>query len=242
MNDADESPRTAAAEIHHSHRDVNGGALRASVFGAMDGLVSNAALITGVSGGGAPARAIVLTGLAGLAAGALSMAAGEYTSVAAQTELTKAEIETEREELTSRPHAELAELSALYIERGLDPDLAERVARALSADPRQALEIHAREELGVDPYDLPSPYVAAGSSFVAFSIGAFLPVLPYLLGAHNLLPAVLVTAVGLFLAGALVSRVTTRTWWYSGLRQLLLGGTAATVTYAFGALIGSGVG
>lgn len=228
--------------IEHEHRDVTGGWVRPAVFGAMDGLVSNFALISGVAGGGARPGTIVLAGLAGLAAGAFSMAAGEYTSVAAQAELAQAEIEVERRELARHPHVEEAELAARYARRGLDVDLAREVARQLSRDPERALEVHAREELGIDPHDLPSPRLAAGSSFLAFAVGAFLPVLPYLLGAREIWPALVVALVGLFGAGALVSRVTARTWWFSGLRQLLLGTGAAAVTYLVGRLVGGALG
>ncbi|MGW6913144.1 VIT1/CCC1 transporter family protein [Kitasatospora sp. NPDC054939] len=224
------------------HRDVNGGWLRPAVFGAMDGLVSNFALMTGVVGGAASGGTVVLTGLAGLAAGACSMAAGEYTSVASQRELVQAEIEAERLELHRNPRGELAELAQLYVDRGVEPALAREVARQLSGDPERTLAVHAREELGVDPADLPSPLVAAASSFGCFAAGALLPLLPYLLGADSLLPALLVALAGLFACGALVARVTARSWWYSGLRQLLLGGAAAGVTYLLGALIGGTVG
>jgi VIT1/CCC1 family predicted Fe2+/Mn2+ transporter len=226
------------AEINHEHRDVTGGWLRPAVFGAMDGLVSNFALIAGVAGGRVQHQVIVLTGLAGLAAGAFSMAAGEYISVASQAELAQAEIEVERQELQRSPEAEQLELAQLYQARGLDAELAEEVARQLSRDPEGALGVHAREELGVNPGDLPSPLLAAGSSFLSFAVGAFLPVLPYLLGAADLWPAALVAAVGLFSAGALVSRVTARTFWYGGLRQLILGGAAAVLTFGVGSLIG----
>ncbi|OKI30201.1 hypothetical protein A6A07_22090 [Streptomyces sp. CB03911] len=228
------------AEGHH--RDVNGGWLRPAVFGAMDGLVSNFALMTGVVGGAVSSGTVVLTGLAGLAAGACSMAAGEYTSVASQRELVQAEIEAERLELRRNPHGELAELAELYAARGVDPDLALEVARQLSADPDRTLEIHAREELGIDPNDLPSPVVAAASSFVCFAFGALLPLLPYLLGATSLLPALLLSLAGLFGCGAVVARVTARSWWFSGTRQLVLGGAAAGVTFLLGRLIGGVVG
>ncbi|WP_345709646.1 VIT1/CCC1 transporter family protein [Kitasatospora paranensis] len=224
------------------HRDVNGGWLRPAVFGAMDGLVSNLALMTGVVGGDVGHSAIVLTGLAGLAAGACSMAAGEYTSVASQRELVEAELEAERLELSRNPQGELAELAQLYVAKGVDPDLAQEVARQLSRDPEQTLAVHAREELGVDPDDLPSPIVAAASSFGCFAIGALLPLLPYLLGATALWPALLLAAAGLFLCGAVVARVTARSWWFSGVRQLLLGGAAAGVTFLLGRLIGGQVG
>ncbi|MFJ4919196.1 VIT1/CCC1 transporter family protein [Streptomyces sp. NPDC088725] len=224
---------------NHTHRDVNGGWLRPAVFGAMDGLVSNLALMTGVAGGAVSQHTIVITGLAGLAAGAFSMAAGEYTSVASQRELVEAELDVERAELRKHPADEMEELAALYVSRGVEPALAREVAMQLSRDPEQALEIHAREELGIDPDDLPSPTVAAGSSFVSFALGALLPVLPYLLGATTLWPALMLALAGLFACGALVARVTARSWWYSGLRQLVLGGVAAALTYGLGALFGA---
>ncbi|MDQ0953200.1 VIT1/CCC1 family predicted Fe2+/Mn2+ transporter [Streptomyces phaeochromogenes] len=227
---------------NHTHRDVSGGWLRPAVFGAMDGLVSNLALMTGVAGGAVSHRTIVITGLAGLAAGAFSMAAGEYTSVASQRELVEAELDVERRELRKHPKDEERELAELYQARGVEPGLAREVARQLSTDPEQALEIHAREELGVDPGDLPSPTVAAVSSFGSFALGALLPVLPYLLGATALWPALLLAFLGLFACGAIVARVTAKSWWYSGLRQLALGGAAAGVTYALGTLFGTAVG
>jgi VIT1/CCC1 family predicted Fe2+/Mn2+ transporter len=208
----------------------------------MDGLVSNLALMTGVAGGSVSQHTVVLAGLAGLAAGAFSMAAGEYTSVASQRELVEAELDVERQELRRHPQDEEDELAALYVARGVEPGLARQVARQLSKDPEQALEIHAREELGVDPGDLPSPLVAAVSSFGSFALGALLPVLPYLLGASALWPAVLLALIGLFACGAVVAKVTARTWWYSGSRQLVLGGAAAGVTYALGGLFGTAVG
>ncbi len=225
------------AERHHSHRDVSGGWLRPAVFGAMDGLVSNLALIAGVTGGGAAPAGVVLAGLAGLAAGAFSMAAGEYTSVASQSELGRAEIETERREIAAHPVEEQEELAQLYITRGVDPVLARRVAAQLSRDPAQALAVHVREELGLDPEDLPSPLKAATSSLLCFAAGAILPVVPYLFGATVLFPALVVSLIGLFACGALVSRVTNRSWWFSGLRQLILGAAAAGLTYLIGSLV-----
>ncbi len=237
-----ESIAATAEAYAHTHRDVNGGWLRPAVFGAMDGLVSNFALMAGVVGGNVGHQAIVLTGLAGLAAGAFSMAAGEYTSVASQRELVQAELEIERLELRRNPNEELAELAQLYVERGVEPKLAFEVAQQLTADPEKALEVHAREELGIDPDDLPSPLVAAASSFAAFSVGALLPLLPYLLGATSLLPALGLAMAGLFGCGAVVSKVTARSWWFSGLRQLALGTAAAGITFALGHLIGAHVG
>ncbi|GAA2741677.1 VIT1/CCC1 transporter family protein [Kitasatospora cinereorecta] len=238
--ETDNHPPRIPAEGHH--RDVNGGWLRPAVFGAMDGLVSNFALMTGVVGGAVSSSTVILTGLAGLAAGACSMAAGEYTSVASQRELVEAEIEAERIELRRNPHGELAELAQLYIAKGVEPKLAHQVAKQLSSSPEATLAVHAREELGVDPDDLPSPVVAAVSSFGCFAVGALLPLLPYLLGATALWPALIVSMLGLFLFGAVVARVTARSWWFSGLRQLVLGGVAAGVTYLLGWLIGGAVG
>lgn len=227
-----------AAEQHHGHRDVTGGWLRPTVFGAMDGLVSNFALIAGVVGATGAGRGAVLAGFAGLVAGACSMAAGEYTSVKSQTELMRAEIAVERRELARDPDGERAELAALYRARGLDHDLAQRVAAGLSADPEQALRVHVREELGVDPDDLPSPYLAAASSFGAFSLGALVPLVPFLFGASGLVVAVVVSVLGLFGLGAAVARMTARPWWLGGLRQLALGVGAATVTFGIGHVLG----
>ena len=232
-------PVRAIPEEHH--RDVTGGWLRPAVFGVMDGLVSNTALIAGVAGGGAPPRTVALAGLAGLVAGAFSMATGEYVSVASQAELTRAEIAVEKAELARVPAEEQAELAATYVKRGVDPVTAAEVARQLTADPEQAWRVHVREELGVDPDDLPSPWVAAGSSFVAFVVGALVPLLPYVLGVTALLVPVLLALLALFAAGALVSRFTDRSALYSGGRQLLLGGAAAAVTYGIGSAVGTGV-
>ncbi len=228
-------------EIHHTHRDVTGGWLRPAVFGVTDGLVSNFALIAGVVGGGVAPRAVALTGLAGLVAGAFSMATGEYVSVKSQAELTEAEIAVEKAELRRAPVAEEAELAAMYRARGLDAPLAAEVARQLSANPEQAWRVHAREELGIDPDDLPSPWTAAGSSFAAFSVGAFVPLLPYLLGATTLVWAMIFAGLALFLAGALVARLASRNLLYGGGRQLLLGSLSAAVTFGIGAAIGTGV-
>jgi VIT1/CCC1 family predicted Fe2+/Mn2+ transporter len=231
------NPERTLPDPHH--RDVTGGWLRPAVFGISDGLVSNAALILGVAGASVSTHTIILTGLAGLASGAFSMAAGEWVSVQSQTELTQAEIELEKAELRRVPKAEQAELAHIYVQRGLDPELAAEVARQLHRDPEVTWRIHAREELGVDPDDLPSPWVASGSSFVAFALGAFLPLLPYLLGASEWFPAALVAAGGLFATGVAVSRFTTRAWWYSGLRQLAIGAAAAVVTFGIGSAFGA---
>jgi len=230
----------AVPSVGHEHPDVTGGWLRPAVFGAMDGLVSNAALIAGVAGGTATnAKAVVLAGFAGLAAGAFSMAAGEYTSVASQSEAAEREIERERREIIRNPDGETQELAAMYVDKGVDQHLAEQVARQVHRDVENAVNVHAREELGVNPGDLASPMVAAVSSFLAFAVGAILPVLPFLVGASSLLPTLVVTLVALFGCGAVVTQVTNRSWVYGGMRQMLLGGAAAGLTYAVGALVGA---
>jgi vacuolar iron transporter family protein len=228
-------------EVQHEHADVTGGWLRPAVFGASDGLVSNFALIAGVAAGSSGSETVVLAGVAGLAAGAFSMAAGEYVSVRSQAEHAEAEIEIERRELERRPLAEQRELAAMYVEKGLDPDLAKAVAAQLSRDPAVALDVHVREELGVDIGSLPRAGLAAVSSFLAFAAGALVPLLPYLVGADGLGPAVVVTLVGLFACGAVVTKVTPRPWWYGGLRQAAIGAVAAAVTYGVGSLVGTGL-
>jgi VIT1/CCC1 family predicted Fe2+/Mn2+ transporter len=231
---------TANVDPGHHHSDVSGGWLRAAVFGAMDGLVTNISLIAGVGGGGVSPHAIILTGTAGLVAGAVSMGIGEYTSVRTQGEQVAAELAKERRELEQNPEMETEELAQMWITRGLPEHLAREVAAVVHTNPSEALRVHAREELGIDPEEQPSPWTAAVSSFLCFSVGAFIPLLPYLLGATVLWPALVAGGAGLFLAGAVSSSVTRRSWWSSGLRQLLLGAAAAAVTYGIGALIGSG--
>jgi vacuolar iron transporter family protein len=231
-----------SVEIHHQHRDVSGGWLRPTVFGMMDGLVSNFALIAGVAGASASQHSVTLAGLAGLVGGAFSMATGEYVSVQSQNESALAEVAVERRELKHNFAAELAELTQMYVARGVEPRLAEQVASQLSRDPEQALEIHAREELGVDPTALPSPWTAAGSSLVSFAVGALIPLLPYLLGATSVLISALVSLVALFGTGALTSRFTARGWLFAGVRQLVLGALAAAVTFGIGSLVGASVG
>jgi VIT1/CCC1 family predicted Fe2+/Mn2+ transporter len=225
----------------HTHRDVSGGWLRAGTFGAMDGVVTNLSLIAGFAGSHVASKTIVLAGMAGLVAGAFSMATGEYTSVRSQNEALEAEVDVERLELHRHPHAELSELADAYEARGLERPLAEEVARQLSRDPEQALAIHAREELGVDPDKLPSPWEAAGSSFVAFAVGALVPVAPYLLGATSVWLSLVLGGLALFAAGALVARFTSRSVLFSGGRQLLLGAIAAGATYLVGSLLHVGV-
>jgi VIT1/CCC1 family predicted Fe2+/Mn2+ transporter len=184
----------------------------------------------------------VLAGLAGLAAGAFSMAAGEYISVTSQAELAEQEFAKERIELARNPEGEARELADVWVARGVDRDLAEALALQLGRNPAAALEVHAREEIGLAPGELPNPWVAAGSSFLSFVAGAIIPVVPYLLGATTLVWSLVLSVVGLFAAGAVVARVTARPWWFSGLRQLLVGLLAAGVTWGIGTLVGTGLG
>ncbi len=231
-------PEAADPELSHQHRDVSGGWLRPAVFGAMDGLVTNVSLFAGVGGARLAAHTIVLTGLAGLSAGAFSMAAGEYVSVSSQNELVAAEVEKERIELETNPADEQAELAAMYRMRGLDPVLADEVARQLSRHPDEALRIHVREELGVDHDELPSPLTAAGASLVTFAIGALIPLLPFLLGFSSLAAAVILAAIAAFIGGGIVARVTARPFLRGALRQLVLAALAAAITYGIGTLLG----
>jgi vacuolar iron transporter family protein len=231
---------TPAALHPDHHADVSGGWLRPAVFGAMDGLVTNISLIAGVGGGGVAPRNIVLTGVAGLVAGAISMGLGEYTSVRTQNEQVAAEVAKERRELERFPQAEADELVARWTGRGLPADLARQVADVLKHNPDQALRVHVQEELGVVPDEQPRPWTAAISSFTCFSIGALVPLLPYLVGATLLWISLAAGGLGLFIAGALVSLFTRRSWWGGGTRQLLLGAAAAGATYLIGRLIGVG--
>ena len=221
----------------HHHRDVSGGWLRPAVFGAMDGLVTNASLIAGVGGGGANAHTIVLTGLAGLAAGACSMAAGEFVSVSSQNELIQAEVDKERLELEHNAAAEQAELAAMLRHRGVSPATARQAAAEISAHPEKALAVHALEELGVDPGELPSPLVAAGASLASFAVGALIPLIPYLAGLDVLGFALGLAAVAAVAGGGMVARLTARPFWRGALRQLLLGAGATGITYLIGICI-----
>ena len=229
-----------AAGWSHRHRDVSGGWLRPTVFGAVDGLVTNASLIAGLGGGGVSAHDIILTGVAALVAGAFSMGTGEYISVTNQNELVHAEVATERTMHARFPAAEQAELAETFIGYGADPQTAATMAAAVSQDPDTALRVHTREELGVDPFELPSPVFAGVSSLVAFSAGALIPLLPYLAGLSLLSAALGIAAVALLTGGMVVGKLTGRPILRSGLRQLALGGVAVAVTYAVGSLIGSG--
>lgn len=227
-------------DIGHRHDTPGGGNLRAMVFGANDGLVSNAALILGVAGANAAPNVILLSGAAGLLAGAFSMAAGEYISVKTQRELFENQISAERDELQEYPDAEAAELALIYKARGLSEEDAERISKQLVKDPARALDTLAREELGLDPNELGSPWGAAISSFGSFALGAILPLLPFIVmkGQNALYASIGVTALALFSVGAAVSLFTGRNAFKSGLRMLLIGGLAGGATFFIGKLLG----
>ena len=175
-------------------------------------------------------------------AGAFSMALGEFASVDTQNDAVAHEVRVERDEIAQHPEGEMAELTDMYVEMGLTRPTAEAVAHEVHADPELAVKVHIAQELGVDPDEQPSPWTAAVSSFVAFSIGGIFPLITYLLGSSSLVTALLVGAVGLFVAGAITSRFTTRSWWLAGLRQLLFGAIAAGATYLVGMAIGVAAG
>ncbi|MFB3737997.1 MAG: VIT1/CCC1 transporter family protein [Candidatus Velamenicoccus archaeovorus] len=221
------------------------GALRAAIFGANDGLVSNVALIMGVAGAGVASEVILVAGVAGLLAGAFSMAAGEYVSMRVQREVFERLIHLEAHEIATDPDAERDELTRLYQDKGVSPDLARQLADEVMRDPRSALETHAREELGLDPREgLGNPWAAAGSSFATFAAGALVPLLPFVFSSGNaavLLSAAL-TLLALFGVGAGMSFLTGRSPLWSGARMLLIGGSAAAVTYLVGALLDVTVG
>ena len=238
-------PGEEVARIEGRHRRVGGNALRAAVLGANDGLCSNLALIMGVSGAATSGRAVLLAGSAGLVAGAFSMAFGEWISVTSSRELAEREMGIEREELENEPEEEREELELIYRARGFSRDEAKELSDRLIRDPKNALDVLAREELGVDPSELGgSPRVAAITSLLLFSFGASVPLVPFVVthGAPALLASLTASAVALFAIGAAISVVTGRSVFWSGTRQLVIGLAAAGVTYAIGRALGVAVG
>jgi VIT1/CCC1 family predicted Fe2+/Mn2+ transporter len=236
---------TSASEVGGRHTSLGGNNLRAAVFGASDGLVSNASLVMGVAGAGVPPDSLLLTGMAGLLAGALSMAAGEYVSVRSQREFYEHQIALEREELAAYPDEEAEELALIYNARGLEMQEARDVSRKLLANPEHALDVLAREELGLNPHDLGSPFGAAASSFACFAVGAAIPLLPFLArvpGVNAIYAAAGVTACALFAVGVVLSLFTGHGAVRGGLRQVLIGGGAGLAAWSIGKLLGATVG
>lgn len=233
------------AKIEGRHRSAGGNALRAAVLGASDGLLSNFNLVMGVAGAAASSQVILLTGFAGLLAGAISMALGEWISVQSSRELYQRQIETEREEIATSPEEEIEELTLIYQARGLPEDTARSMATHLMQNPQTALDTLARDELGVNPEDLGgSAWEAALTSFVLFALGAIIPVIPYLFFTNSLaiLVSAAVSGIGLFGIGAASTLFTGRTVLYSGMRQVLFGTAAAGITFLVGHFIGVSLG
>ena len=235
-------------DVGERHKDQasaasSGGSLRAAVFGVNDGLVSNLSLILGVAGAGTDSSIVILSGVAGLVAGAFSMASGEYVSVRSQREMYEHQIALERAELAEYPDEEASELALILAARGMDEDEARRYAADLVKDPARALETLAREELGLDPRDLGSPWSAALSSFFSFAIGATVPLAPFLAlrAPHALGGAILLSSIALFAVGAAISLFTGRGAFSGGARMLAIGACAGALTYFLGKLLGVGL-
>lgn len=239
LGDTNAIPYHPTSEGKH-HSVGKGNTLRAAVFGINDGLISNASLILGVAGAHVSPHFILLTGIAGLLAGACSMGAGEYVSVRSQREMLEYQLALERSELELYPEEEALELALIYEARGIPKKEAENIAKILIQNPEQALDTLAREELGVNPNDLVSPWHAAIASFIAFATGAFIPLVPFvfLKSAFNLKIMIILTAITLYLVGAILSLFTQRNAFFSGLRMLGIGGAAGVITYIIGGFLG----
>ena len=235
----------AVAQLEGRHRSAGGNALRAAVLGANDGLVSNFSLVMGVAGAEVAGSTILLTGLAGLLAGAISMALGEWVSVQSSRELYQRQIETEKEEIEQSPQEEAEELALIYQARGLDETAARALAQQIISNPVTALEALARDELGIDPDELGgSAWEAAITSFLLFAVGAIIPVIPYLLGAVGMTAVIsssILSAIGLFGIGSAITLFTGRSIVSSGTRQMIFGLVAAAITFLIGRLIGVSV-
>ncbi len=227
----------------HSHRDVQGGAARAAVFGVSDGLVSNVALIIGIAGASTDGSLVRLAGVSGLLAGAISMAAGEWVSVRAHNELVERELDIERKSLAENPEAEKRELAAIYRARGLAAEHAEQVAEGIMSDPEIALDVHAREELGVDPDGIGSPLKVAVASFLAFTVGAFIPLFPWLFseGSNATIASVILGVSGAAVVGFLLAMFTERSPLRTASRQVLVAVLACAATYLIGNALGVSV-
>jgi vacuolar iron transporter family protein len=232
----------ASQQVGHEeeHRDLTGGTARATVFGISDGLVTNVSLILGFAGAHPAASVVRLAGIAGLVAGAFSMATGEYLSMQAQRELFERELAVERRALAENPELERKELIGIYVSKGIDRTLAEELAETMMRSPEIALETHAREELGIDPKAIGKPVPAAVASFFAFAFGAFIPLLPWLVGSGTaaIVASIVFGALAALAVGALLGRFTGRSIAKSAVRQLLVASFAATVTYGVGRLVG----
>lgn len=235
------TPHPGSTEREQSTGASKSGTLRAAIFGINDGLVSNFSLIMGFAGAGVDKSVILLAGIAGLLAGAFSMGAGEYISMRVQREVYERLIHLEAHELAMEPEEEREELAEIYVRKGIPKELAERLAESIMADPELALDTHAREELGLDPEQgLGSPWGAAGSSFLTFAFGAFVPLAPLLFasGVGATVASAILSGLTLAVVGAAMSVLTGKSAFISGLRQLLVGAIAAAITYGIGSALG----
>lgn len=239
----DASHQDLQPDAEHHHRNIQGGAARAAVFGASDGLVSNVSLILGVAGADSSQGVVRVAGIAGLIAGAVSMAAGEYVSMKAQQELLERELDMERREIARNPNVETVELSLLYQSRGVDADVALDMAKNVMQDPELALEVHAREELGIDPNELGNPVHAAVSSFGAFAIGAVLPLIPWFFtgGSGAVVASIVLGLLGAIAVGVGLARATGKDVVRSAARQVFIAALAAGITFLIGTLVGAEV-
>jgi VIT1/CCC1 family predicted Fe2+/Mn2+ transporter len=228
----------------HQHRDIRGGGARAAIFGVSDGLVTNVSLVLGIAGASPGPGIVRLAGVAGLVAGSFSMAAGEYLSMSAQRELLEREIEVERKALKKSPEGETNELRGMYVNRGIDPNVASDMANEVMADPKLALETHAREELGIDLHQLGAPVQAALASFFTFALGAIIPLLPWLFtsGTAAIVGSIVLGALASIAVGAVLAAYTERSYVRSALRQLVITAVASGVTFGVGRAIGTGIG
>jgi VIT1/CCC1 family predicted Fe2+/Mn2+ transporter len=231
------------ADFHgEEHRQISSGWLRAGIFGVSDGLVTNTSLILGFAGANPGHNVVRLAGLAGLVAGAFSMASGEYVSMRAQKEILEYEIGVESRSLLDHPAEETEELRNIFLKQGIEPDLAERLSVDLMSDHKLAVRTHAREELGIDPSATGSPWAAAGSSMLAFAVGALIPLLPWVVTSRgsDVLVSIILATIMAFVVGGTIGWFTRNGVIRWGIRQVLIGGLAAFVTFGIGHLVGVG--
>jgi vacuolar iron transporter family protein len=226
----------AKYDVGHTHPDISGGWLRPATFGAMDGLVSNTALIAGVAAADT-AHTVLVSGIAGLLAGAFSMALGEYSSVTTANEQIDSEVHVERRALRARPEAERAELVDMLVELGMTEKTAQTATDEIHRDESQAVNVHLVREIGLDPSEKPSAVLAASASFLMFALGAVIPLIPYLLGYGSLPVGLACGGAGLLIAGGLTARFTRKPVWWAAGRQLLFGAVAVAATYLLGLLV-----
>jgi VIT1/CCC1 family predicted Fe2+/Mn2+ transporter len=238
MTPPDSRSQPPKYDVGHTHPDISGGWLRAATFGAMDGLVSNTALIAGVAAADT-ARTVLVSGIAGLLAGAFSMALGEYSSVTTANEQIDSEVHVERKALRARPEAERAELIDMLVELGLSEKTAQTATDEIHRDENQAVNVHLVREIGVDPSEKPSATLAAVASFLMFALGAVIPLIPYLLGYGSLPAGLVCGGIGLLIAGGLTARFTRKPVVWAAGRQLLFGAVAVAATYLLGLLVAS---